>query len=226
MLEIRAEGPNLSVTHQRRPVGEGAGHPSRGRTRRPARTGGGTGDRWSSFRKIEIKELTATSSGHGQPIAGWGTIVDPKRACKFDAAADALTITVPAGKYNLNPTPEFNNLDAPRVLRSASGDFQFEARVDPFPLPQAGPAGVKDNYVGAGLVIWQDERNFVRFVRAGNGETSRVFVHLEHFRDGRNLSSTGVDIANRPVVLRSPDGGCSPLLLERRRRHLARTPPQ
>ena len=135
-------------------------------------------------------------------IAGWGSVINPKRDGKFDLAADALTITVPAGKYNLNPTPEFNNLNAPRVLRSVSGDFQFDARVGAFPLPQAGPGGVKDSYVGAGLLLWQDERNFVRFIRAANGATRKEYIHFEYFRDGQLAVSTALNFPNPPAALR------------------------
>ncbi len=50
--------------------------------------------------------------------------------------------------------------NAPRYIKPISGDFQIETRVKFNP---------KENYQGAGLLIYQDEANYLRFERAYGG---------------------------------------------------------
>src|SRR5262249_24572468 len=117
------------------------------------------------FRKVEVKELPATYT-HGQTIAGWGEVIDPNRDCKFAGSRDELTITVPGGHHNLHPSAPFQNLSAPRVLQKVTGDFDVQVRVQPFSRPKAITASTgKNSYVGAGFLLWQDEKNFIRFFR-------------------------------------------------------------
>lgn len=146
--------------------------------------------------------LSPPRSADGQQIAGWGTVVDPRRDTQLKLESTGLVVLVAGGEHNLNPTPAFNDVTAPRVLQPAEGGFELETRVDAFSPPQTGVGGIPKNYHGAGLLLWQDERNFVRFLRAANGATQKVFVHLEYFRDGRMLLSEGININNVPVALR------------------------
>lgn len=62
--------------------------------------------------------------------------------------------------------------NAPRYLKSIKGDFQIETRVRFAP---------KENYQGAGLLIFQDDNNYLRFERSyggmgGGGEGIRLDV--------------------------------------------------
>jgi len=70
----------------------------------------------------------------------------------FGAREDWLEISTISGN-DLWPKA---NLDAPRLLRSISGDFAVETRLAPSPdrIPQAG-----------GILVWKDEENFIRFDR-------------------------------------------------------------
>ena len=59
---------------------------------------------------------------------------------------------------------------APRYIKALEGDFQIETRVKFLP---------KENYQGAGLLIYKDDENFIRFERAyggtgGGGEGIRL----------------------------------------------------
>lgn len=136
---------------------------------------------------LAILGLAAAQDRNAREIPGWGETVDPRGDCKFTLNDRGLAITVPgaASSHNLSPLPEYN-LDAPRVLQAASGDFQFEVKVLKFPKPEANTAGAKGgaSYVAAGPVIWQDERNFLRCFRAANGDRNDLFVHVEAFRNG------------------------------------------
>jgi regulation of enolase protein 1 (concanavalin A-like superfamily) len=122
-----------------------------------------------------------------QEIKGWGTVVDPAGDCKVTERDGKVTITVPKTHHDLNPTPNYNNVLAPRVLQEVEGDFTVQVKVDAFPRPKArtpsSKAGI--SFVAAGLVVWQDEKNFVRLLRAANGDRGNLFGHLEVYRDGK-----------------------------------------
>lgn len=121
-----------------------------------------------------------------EEIKNWGIVVDPAGDCTVTEKDGRVTITVPKTHHDLNPTPKFNNVLAPRVLQEIEGDFTVQVQVDAFPRPEAktasSTAGI--SFVGAGLIVWQDEKNFVRLLRAANGERGNLFGHLEVYRDG------------------------------------------
>ena len=84
-----------------------------------------------------------------------------------DVKTGVLRVTVPTQKdlYGENRT-------APRYMKAISGDFQIETRVKFLP---------KENYQGAGLLIYKDDTNYIRFERAyggvgGGGEGIRIDV--------------------------------------------------
>lgn len=52
------------------------------------------------------------------------------------------------------------NRTAPRYVKALTGDFQIETRVKFLP---------KENYQGAGLLIYKDENNYMRFERSYGG---------------------------------------------------------
>ena len=61
-------------------------------------------------------------------IAGWGTVTDSDIDCEYRFTADQrkLCITVPATPHDLSP---IRGLNAPRVLRSVSGDFTVQVKI-------------------------------------------------------------------------------------------------
>ena len=73
---------------------------------------------------------------------------------------------------DLNPSPGFT-LDAPRASQPIEDDFTAQVTVLPFPRP--GPRSSYTNgagsYHGAGLFVWGDERNLLRFEVAGLAQT-------------------------------------------------------
>lgn len=139
--------------------------------------------------------LTMAASLHAQEktsrkIAGWGELVDPKGDCKATEKKGTVTITVPGGHHNLNPLPEYNLL-APRLLQPVEGDFQVQVYVVAFPKPKAKTSATRDgvSYIASGLVIWQDDKNFLRCMRASHGERDEVFIHTEGFQKGLRAPS-------------------------------------
>ena len=84
-----------------------------------------------------------------------------------DVKSGVLRISIPSNKNLQN-----NNRTAPRYLKAIKGDFQIETRVRFAP---------KENYQGAGLLIFSDDNNYLRFERAyggigGGGEGIRLEV--------------------------------------------------
>jgi hypothetical protein len=149
------------------------------------------------------KEEPAPPPAVADPAAGWAEFVNPAGDCAVAQEKGRVTITVPGTHHNLNPLPEFNNLSAPRLLQEVEGDFVLQARVLPFPRPEANTSSNgRNSFVGAGLVVWLDGKNFVRFVRGANGETGRLVVTIEHYQEGHLLQEHSINIADQATDLR------------------------
>ncbi|MCI0378007.1 MAG: DUF1349 domain-containing protein [Gemmataceae bacterium] len=146
-------------------------------------------------------------AGDKQPrqITGWGEAIDPAGDCKIEDKAGIVSISVPATHHDLNPLPGWNNLDAPRILKDADGDFNVQVLVRKFEKPKANTSSNKEkpaSFVAGGLLIWQDGKNFLRFMRAANGERDEVFVAVEYYSTGEKLASGGVPIGDNDHYLR------------------------
>ena len=83
---------------------------------------------------------------------GW-TWVDPLGDSSYSLTANPgyLRLYTPDGGHDL-----YQSLDAPRMLQPISGDFVATIKVTMYP---------SYNYQGAGLLIWQDENNYIRLER-------------------------------------------------------------
>ena len=88
---------------------------------------------------------------------GWQWIEPDERydATPHDVKKGVLRVTI-TSKKNLDG----KLTNAPRYIKPISGDFEIETRVKFLP---------KENYQGAGLLIYQDEANYLRFERAYGG---------------------------------------------------------
>jgi formylglycine-generating enzyme required for sulfatase activity/serine/threonine protein kinase len=129
----------------------------------------------------------------------WGQIVDPLGDCRIAEVNRRLSITVPGGRtHDLNPLPTCN-MNAPRVLKEVHGDF--EARVMVRPLAEEAKAKMEPDYVGAGLVLWQDEGQIL--LRHSRQLGNRPGIGTEWWT-GRKLLGTDYvpGIKNAPVHLR------------------------
>lgn len=122
-------------------------------------------------------------------VKGWGTFVDPARDCQVTVHDGSVTITVPKTHHDLNPTAKFDkNTDAPRILQTVEGDFDVQVSVEPFPIPEKGTSNNRGghSYCGAGLVVWHNDKSFIRWFRAANGERGDVFYHCEWWDDAQS----------------------------------------
>jgi regulation of enolase protein 1 (concanavalin A-like superfamily) len=116
--------------------------------------------------------------------AGWDRPVDPDKDCKFKREKGGLTIEVPGKDHDLAAQRLMNS---PRLLRDVEGDFVAEVRVGGKFVPSLGATTTERvPFVGAGLVVMADEKNYVRLERAAlrRGEV-KTYVNWELWQEGR-----------------------------------------
>ncbi|MHC5536909.1 DUF1349 domain-containing protein [Singulisphaera rosea] len=137
-----------------------------------------------------------------------GPIIDPLNDCKVSKEGRGIEIFVPASLHVLDPTRGI--ADSPRALVEVNGDFVAQVKVPGMIEP--GTASIGDwplTFQGAGLLLWQDENNFVRLERAAGysvaiGAFHRVMV--ESCKDGK---------PGRGIYLATKEGNIS-LRMERK----------
>lgn len=97
---------------------------------------------------------------------GW-EIVDPERENPsiFELSDGVLKLTIPPGKDLRG-----ENLTAPRILKTVSGDFEIETRLKFSPT---------QDYQGAGLLIFRNDNNYLRLERAYADENGIRFDRRE-----------------------------------------------
>ncbi len=140
-------------------------------------------------------------------IKNWGTIADPDKDCTVKEQKGALTITVPATGHDLGV--EHQLMNAPRVLRKVTGDFTVEVLVSGRVEAEA-PATLTDRlpFMGAGLLLWQDENSYIRLERAcfvnrmGNREYYASFELRKDGKVDRFADSTDLPLLNKDQYLR------------------------
>jgi serine/threonine protein kinase/regulation of enolase protein 1 (concanavalin A-like superfamily) len=152
---------------------------------------GGLGDQAST------PDRSAGSARHSE---GWGDVVDPDGDCKFvlEPREDRVTISVPGKAHLLSA--EVGRVNAPQILRDADGDFDLSVRIKKITAPNGKPTTtVYSPYHGAGLVIWQDQDNYIRLEIAADlpHGKPRPYVNFEYRKDGVLAFSGG---------LKNPDG--------------------
>jgi RNA polymerase sigma factor (sigma-70 family) len=104
--------------------------------------------------------------GARMALRGWGVVFDPADDCKFGIGQDKLTITIPGKDHAL--AVERGQMNAPRVLQEVEGDFIVQVRVAAdFPKGAKSVVEGRRPFHSAGLLIFQDNKNFVRLESAG-----------------------------------------------------------
>ncbi|WP_161604549.1 TlpA family protein disulfide reductase [Roseiconus nitratireducens] len=118
---------------------------------------------------------------------GWGLMVDPDGDCSFTVAADRVEIGVPKTAHGMSI--ELKKMNAPRVVQSVTGSFDMQVQVGGKFDPREPTVKTRTAYSGGGLVLMQDDRNYVRLERAAlrRGERVSHYVNFELRRDGRLL---------------------------------------
>ncbi|EAQ77537.1 DUF1349 domain-containing protein [Blastopirellula marina] len=133
-------------------------------------------------------------------VADWGETEDPHGDCPVEESQGQLDFHVPPGIHNLNPV--LKDTSAPRVWREVSGDFVIETQVLDFPIPAENTGNIRVSYVAAGLVVWQNENNFLRWTRSAVGEARAVFASAELYEQGKLTENVNVAWNGQPMWLR------------------------
>jgi regulation of enolase protein 1 (concanavalin A-like superfamily) len=129
-------------------------------------------------------------------IKGWGEVIDPAGDSLVKGDEGRLTIEVPGGTHDLNPT--LGGMRAPRVLKEVEGDFVVQVKVTgDFKPGEESASPDTSSFNGAGLLIWQDSKNFIRLERNAwwlrdEGGYACYPPLFEYHRDGQ-LQDTNPD---------------------------------
>lgn len=98
-------------------------------------------------------------------LRGWGKALDPDGDCKFIVEKGRLTIGLPGTDHSLSC--ERGQMNSPRVLQEIEGDFIVQVKVSgTFPTGASSIVPNRRPFHGAGLLLWQDEKNYIRLERA------------------------------------------------------------
>jgi regulation of enolase protein 1 (concanavalin A-like superfamily) len=134
---------------------------------------------------------TTVVSEPPRSLEGWGGIVDPAGDCQIRLDKKKLTIAVPGTKHDLSA--ELGDTTAPRVLRDIEGDFIAQVKVAGN-VSHAGK-GLAHPYMpyhGAGLLLFVDDKTYLRLERAAIVHPQRGGTHyanLELRSEGRRPTS-------------------------------------
>jgi regulation of enolase protein 1 (concanavalin A-like superfamily) len=116
----------------------------------------------------------------------FGKKVDPNKDCEFTFDGKKLTIKAGKGDHSLHVLQQ--RMQAPRIHREIEGDFVAEVKVSAeYPM---GAKSVVPNrshrFHSLGLLVWIDEKNYVRFEKAHMVTTEiSCYASFEYFRDGQ-----------------------------------------
>ncbi len=112
-----------------------------------------------------VCDTTSAQSSPPKDLPGWGAIVSPNKKVKFKVADEVLTLTLPSGANDFSA--ELGKVTAPRVLRPVKGDFSIQVNVAAVTPPgRVSFTRGRKPFTSAGLLIWQDEGNYIRLEHA------------------------------------------------------------
>jgi serine/threonine protein kinase len=135
----------------------------------------------------------------------WGTPIDPDGDCRFeiDKTGNAIKIAIPGTPHVLSA--ELGRRNAPRLLRPIQGDFDVMVSVTGASHP-SGRATMKEYapFHGAGLLLWQDEGNYVRLEVAADVRRGKThsYANFELRKGGSLAVSKGLEIKDGSTRLR------------------------
>src|SRR5205823_4780259 len=134
-----------------------------------------------------------------QSIQGWGTVVDPDGDCRVTEDNGKLTMKVPGTYHDLTHSEGRDQLNSPRVLQEAKGDFVAQVKVNPFPIPAENTStSLGICFLSSGLLIWVDGDNFIRMDRAAVAGLSTPAVLVEFYKDGKQVTTQFAALEDKP----------------------------
>jgi regulation of enolase protein 1 (concanavalin A-like superfamily) len=158
---------------------------------------------WLAAVSLVLAFGSALADENDKSIMGWGDIVNPDGEVAVKMIGDALTITIPAKHHDLTHTDAYSKLNAPRVLQPVDGDFTLSVVVKSFPIPKDVKSSGGDHvFQSSGLLIWIDDKNFMRIERAAAAPAKTPFVWVERFAAGKSVSQKFVPVPDKDIPLR------------------------
>lgn len=98
-------------------------------------------------------------------LANWGRVTAPNKKVKFKTIGETLEISLPSGANDFSI--ELGRVTAPRVLQPVSGDFTIQVQVSQVTAPgRVSMTPGRKPFTAAGLLVWQDEQNYIRLEHA------------------------------------------------------------
>jgi regulation of enolase protein 1 (concanavalin A-like superfamily) len=136
-------------------------------------------------------------------LPGWGQPFNPDGDCAITPEADGLVLRLPRTPHDL--CAEMGRVNAPRVLQEVEGDFTAQVKVIGTLHPTA-PPGVPGHvaYQAGGLLLWADNRNYVRLERAALNRDGAVqpLAAFEARARGELAGARACDVPNGDAWLR------------------------
>ena len=139
-------------------------------------------------------------------VPNWGIVVDPAGDCRFEHEDDKFTIKLPGEYRDLWPVK--GKVNAPLVLQDVEGDFTVEVKIAHLDDAEkdsriAGLPGTASFHAGS-LLIWQDNKNFVRFDRTSMDRKGEAITscYLHVFKDGERVAEVAQVIPDKTTQIR------------------------
>jgi S1-C subfamily serine protease len=155
-------------------------------------------------------------------VPRWSCEVNVVEGVKIKHHAGGTTIELPGGTPLVN-APQAKLFTAPGALVQVQGEFVAVVEVtndfDPGGQTVSLPSGRRFPFTfqGAGLLLWQDEKNFIRLERCKGSDGSVSLIHrvlVEIYKDGREVGLYySKPIPEKPVVLAARRKGTTVQLL-------------
>ena len=130
--------------------------------------------------------------------------------CQVQREANSLTIEVPAGVRLLSRELDVRN--APMMLADVDGDFVAQVKVSGNMVPGTdtpkfkGKNVLPGTYQGAGVLLWQDTKNYILVERSVTTKRGNVVLSskalVEIIKGGKSAASIAVNIPEGPLYLR------------------------
>jgi len=142
----------------------------------------GHGQLWRWDLDQQATPAPATPESVEHQLGAFGQPVDPDGDCSFQIDDTMLTLTVPDTLHEL--TPDQSLMNAPRVLRRAHGDLLAEVKIEGRFQPAGSHIEGRPAHCSAGLLLFQDEQNYVRLERyvvrhsPGDSATSQAVLEI------------------------------------------------
>ncbi|MBA3313245.1 MAG: DUF1349 domain-containing protein [Planctomycetota bacterium] len=119
----------------------------------------------------------------------WGEFIDPDGDSNYRQDGDAIVISVNGTAHDLSA--ELGRMNAPRILRGASGDFIAQVKLSGSLEPEGMPIPERVPFQASGLLLMKDDQNYIRLERAAilrDGETVR-YINFETRENGKLIPS-------------------------------------